>query len=90
MCKTLWLGAMFAVAVAVWCNHTVDPVQTRHQEIPPLGNGTRCSTAIGKPTGKTAYLRQEKDTLGGEMGLNDNTSQQSYWVTLQLKCLLMC
>lgn len=53
MCKTLWQGEMFAVAVATWCNPTWDPVQTRHQGIPPLADATVQCVATGKLSGTT-------------------------------------
>lgn len=60
MCKTLWQGEMFAVAVATWCNLTGDPGQTRHWGIPPLADATVSCTASGR-LGGTTIIQQGSD-----------------------------
>lgn len=67
MCKTLWQGVMFAVAVATWCNLTEDPVQTRHQGIPPLADATVHCIATGKLSG-TTIIQQGRDMWWKERG----------------------
>lgn len=67
MCKTLWQGVMFAVAVATWCNLTGDPVQTRHQGIPPLADATAHYIATGKLSG-TTVVQQGRDQGWKERG----------------------
>lgn len=59
MCKTLWQGVMFAEAVTTWCNLTGDPVQTRHQGIPPLANATMHCIATGRLSG--TIIQQGRD-----------------------------
>lgn len=44
---------MFAVAVATWCNLTGDPVQTRHQGVPPLADATAHRIDTGRRCGTT-------------------------------------
>lgn len=58
MCKTWWQGVMFVVAVATWCNLTGDPVQTRHQGIPPLAYATVHCIATGKLSGTSHSTRE--------------------------------
>lgn len=53
---------MFAVAVATWCNLTEDPVQTRHQGIPPLADATVFCIVTGKLSG-TTIIQQGRDVV---------------------------
>lgn len=65
ICKTWWQGVMFVVAVATWCNLTGDPVQTRHQGIPPLVYATVHCIATGKLSGTSHSTREGR---GGKRG----------------------
>ncbi|TNN49824.1 hypothetical protein EYF80_039978 [Liparis tanakae] len=45
MCKSLWRGEMFAVAVAIRCYLPGDPVQTRHRGIRPMAAAATAAAA---------------------------------------------
>lgn len=48
-----------------WCNHTGEPVQTRHQGIPPLACATLHCIATGKISGTSHSTREGR---GGKRG----------------------